>query len=72
MEGLTIGRIVHYVNAGKHRAAVVTHVWSKEGGTVNLYIFPDGSHPLENLTPTSVRFDETAGEAYTWHWIEKA
>lgn len=72
MDGLTIGRIVHYLNAGKHRAAVVTHVWDKETGVVNLYVFPDGSHPLETITPTSVKFDAEAIEAYTWHWIEKA
>lgn len=72
MEGVIEGRIVRYVNVGKHRAAVITHVWSKETGMVNLYVFPDGSHELTNITPTSVKFDADASEAYTWHWIEKA
>ena len=72
MEGLIEGRMVHYLNGGKHRAAVVTHIWNKENGLVNLYVFPDGSHELTTLTPTSVKFDADAHEAYTWHWIEKA
>lgn len=71
MEGLTTGRIVHYINGDKHRAAVITYVWG-DSGVVNLYVFPDGSHPLENLTPTSISFDNTASEPRTWHWIEKA
>jgi hypothetical protein len=73
MEGLTEGRIVHYVPAGgfnKNRAAVITHVWG-DNGTVNLYVFPDGSYEMGNLTPTSVKYDET-GERDTWHWIPKA
>jgi len=71
MEGLTEGQIVHFIVEGLHRPAVVTHVWSKESGTINLYVFPDGSYPLDNFTPTSVTFDENARNS-TWHWIEKA
>ena len=72
MDGLTSGRIVHYVTpeGAYHRPAVITHVWN-EAGTVNLFVFPDGSHPLENNTPTSVSYDKD-GSAFSWHWIEKA
>lgn len=72
MEGLTEGRMVHYVVNGLHRAAVVTRVWDTVGGLVNLYVFPDGTTPLTNETPVSVRFDATASKSNTWHWIEKA
>lgn len=75
MKGLTKGRIVHYVehseDGGHHRAAVVTHVWGDNHGTINLFVFPDGSHPLENNIPTSVIYDENHANN-TWHWIEKA
>lgn len=72
MDRLTEGRIVHYVVDGfnEARAAVITHVWG-ENGTVNLYIFPDGSFQMDNLTPTSVTYDES-GKSGTWHWIKKA
>ena len=73
MEGLTEGRIVHYVDLfeGKHRSAVITHVWNKETGMVNVYVFPDGSYPTGQLTPTSILFDANTSKN-TWHWIEKA
>lgn len=75
MEGLIEGRIVHYVDGMLHRAAVITRVWDG-AGIVNLFIFPDGSFPIQNNTLTSIRFDdgEKTGtkEHGTWHWIEKA
>ena len=74
MDGLTEGRMVHYVTADMHRAAVITKVWGnpKVDGTstVNLFVFPDGSYPLSNNTPTSVMFNAD-GAPNTWHWIEK-
>lgn len=43
MEGLTEGRMVHYVLPnGDHRPAVVVKVWNKEDGYVNLQVFTDG------------------------------
>jgi hypothetical protein len=72
MEGLTEGRMVHFVaRDGMHRSAVITHVWNKETGMINLFVFPDGSHSIESTTPTSISFDAT-GAVNTWHWIEKA
>lgn len=44
MEGLAVGRIVHYVSSDTEfrcRPALVLHVWSEQG-TVNLAVFPDG------------------------------
>lgn len=40
-EGLTEGRIVHYVMPdGRHRPAIIVRVWNKDG-TVNLTVFTD-------------------------------
>jgi hypothetical protein len=70
MDGLTVGRMVHFVFEKQHRAAVITHVWG-DNGTVNLHVFRDGSYPFGPETPTSVQYDEGKAEN-TWHWIEKA
>ena len=73
MEGLTVGRIVHFVWDGLCKASVVTHVWDKNTGLVNLFVFRD---PSANLitpeTPTSVVFSDIEHRDGTWHWIEKA
>ena len=81
MEGLTEGRIVHYVLAdggsmGEHRPAIVVKVWSKESGTSNLTVFTDwsndGQHNENGIRwTTSVQYSE-GKEPGTWHWIEKA
>jgi hypothetical protein len=75
MDGLTVGRMVHYVaygtpkgeyEAGAHRAAVVAEVFDKEAGIVKLAIFnPTGIHWNESTYSE----EKTPG---TWHWIEKA
>ena len=56
MDGLTEGRIVHYViKEGVHRPAIVVNVWNVSGGCegyINLMVFTDGSNDLmyfENL-----------------------
>lgn len=81
MDGLTEGRIVHYVlphgpSRGEHRPAIVVKVWSKDMGTVNLQVFTDGSNDGENyaagvLWQTSIVYSEDK-EPDTWHWIEPA
>lgn len=47
MEGLTVGRMVHYVlpsgpSQGEHRPAVIVHVFDHVNGMVNLQVFIDG------------------------------
>lgn len=49
LDGLAVGRIVHYVMPnGQHRPAVVVRVWGEEmcpaGETVQLQVFTDGSN----------------------------
>jgi len=88
MEGLTEGRIVHFVlSSGEHRPAIVVKNWrgewgyAEEDGFVNLQVFVDGSndntvYPVS--TPPSYMVWETSikysaePEPRTWHWIEKA
>lgn len=63
MEGLTEGRIVHYVlpdngdglckSVGAHRPAMVVLVcpkeWGYPDGAVNLMVFVDGSNDVQNF-----------------------
>ncbi len=75
MEGLTVGRMVHYVaygtpggeyEAGAHRAAVVAEVKDAERGVCVLTVFnPTGIH--WNTAPYSAE-----PKPGTWHWIERA
>lgn len=58
MEGLSEGRIVHYVPAehdellskahreGRHLAAIVVRDWKSAAGVVNLIVFPDGRNDM--------------------------
>lgn len=47
MDGLTEGRIVHYVLPnGEHRPAMVVRVWNKSAGTVNLQVFTDSDNDI--------------------------
>ncbi len=82
MEGLTEGRIVHYVlPSGSHRPAIVVNAWKhvveyRESGRVNLQVFTDFKNDGEDYASgqywaTSVPYSETP-EPGTWHWIEKA
>lgn len=86
MEGLTEGRIVHYVLAtgdstGQHRPAIIVKCWRQssgymERGVVNLQVFTDFTNDGEdyvtgNVWRTSVPYSERMIPG-TWHWIEKA
>lgn len=86
MDGLTEGRIVHFVmNDGDHRAAIIARVWGKESGVVNLTVFTDWSNDIEGngneqlneqiakgiLWRTAVQYSEDP-KPNTWHWIERA
>ena len=77
MDGLTEGRVVHYVAPnGAHLAAIVTRLWGASG-VVNLNVqFPgDGDNGAYDSSPverrTSVVFSADP-KPNTWHWIEKA
>lgn len=83
MQGLTEGRIVHFVlDKDQHRPAVIVKVWSKETGTSNLQVFVDGTNDkyygvglFEQIAGmmwrTSVVYSEEP-KVGTWHWIEPA
>jgi hypothetical protein len=84
MEGLTEGRIVHFIlnkgrNIGDHRPAIVVRVWRMADGTpptngcCQLQVFTDDTNdglPCV-MWETSILYDEKCGPG-TWHWIEKA
>lgn len=85
MEGLTEGRIVHYVlpdgkSRGASRPAIVVNSWPdvnpelRTKGYCNLMVFVDGDNDYEGkslIWATSKTFSEN-GEPGTWHWIPKA
>lgn len=76
MEGLTVGRMVHYVAYGTpggefpqgvHRAAVVTEVEDAVNGIVGLCVL----NPTGMFFNRHLRYSEF-NEPGTWHWIERA
>jgi len=87
MEGLTAGRMVHYVLGdghykGEHRPAIVVKLVPPEWGypeedhAVQLQVFMDGTNDGEQyanglMWATSVKYSEDP-KPYTWHWIERA
>lgn len=84
MEGLTEGRIVHYVMPnGEHRPAMVVRVWNVQGsceGYVNLVVIVDGLNDIKSERAgevtttqweTSICSDESDKKPRTWHWIER-
>lgn len=87
VEGLTEGRIVHFVprartageynsthNPESHMPAIVVRVWDKEIGSVNLQVFTDNSNDgfNENVVwRTCVVYSEEP-KPYTWHFLERA
>lgn len=87
MEGLTEGRIVHFVlpdgpHVGEHRPAIIVKVWRQGDGTPpnngysNLVVFMDGKNDGDRYAgcirwETSVIYSADPNPR-TWHWIEKA
>lgn len=81
MEGLSVGRIVHYFNPDfgevTPRAAMIVRVWG-DNGTVNLRVFLDGSN--DKAIPewqTSVQhisqFPDPANQPRVyWDWPARA
>lgn len=81
MDGLTEGRIVHYVvpdgrSQGEHRPAIVVKVWNKDSGMINLQVFTDssndgGAYANPVVWRTSIGYSQEP-LLNTWHWIEPA
>lgn len=71
MEGLTEGRIVHFVlDSGEHRPAIVLRVWRMadgtppENGCCNLTVFRDWSN--DNIPGNFVNATTGQGTALQW------
>ncbi len=72
MDGLTVGRVVHYVTPSAHCAALVIGVVDADTGVVNLAVFQDGlAYGAGPIQATAVPYAEDP-QPHTWHWIEKA
>lgn len=70
MDGLGIGRIVHFTDeVAECQAAVVTHVHDKLTGLVNLHVIPPHGSPR---TLSSVGYAGSTPTPYRWHWTERA
>ena len=66
MNGLTNGRMVHYVDEdGTHEAAVIIRVVDEKEGVVSLFVFIFTDNVVYD-----VKYNET-GKPLTWHWIER-
>lgn len=66
MNGLIVGRMVHYVppdGPDAVQAAVVCRVIDANKGIVHLHVFPSGT----SYVATNVTYFETGGRN-TWHW----
>lgn len=73
MDGLTVGRVVHYslgeLNADC-RAAIVQRVLNRDLGWVELHVFWNAFDTyLKKPETNQVRFSAIR-EKHTWHWIE--
>lgn len=69
MEGLGVGRVVHYaVDRETSFAAIVTNVLNKEIGLVNLTVFRDLPGNDGAVFRALSRGFSEAGEPGTWHW----
>ena len=72
MDGLTVGRMVHFMCGEVHRAAIVVDVQDKEKGIVTLFVF---SLPQDQCGGFFMNINSEYSESLndsTWHWIEKA
>lgn len=88
IEGLTVGRIVHYTFSegdvpkrpdavGTDAAAIVVHDWNKETGCVNLLVFADGTNDTGDADRGNVLWLTSRTFSETpkrgfWHWPERA
>lgn len=84
MEGLAIGRIVHYVlpSNGEHRPAIVVNIPPNLGpglmnaGCCNLVVFLDRDHDYEakehgTQMPANCVISGINNIPNTWHWPER-
>lgn len=87
MEGLAIGRIVHFVlpsgrSAGQHRPAIVVRLWGTPTAdytpAVQLQVLTDGTNDFDRETPGADGLLWATSvpyseepKPYTWHWPER-
>lgn len=70
LEGVAVGRNVHYVSSGGiDSLAFITRVWNTAEGVVNLFVIRDDD-VRDYHFETSVKHSDDK-ETGTWHFIEK-
>lgn len=77
MEGLTVSRLVHWVDpcSGDHQAAVITAVYEPQDWPadsqfcVDLFVFPT-RYECEGAVRVGVGFSSKHCPGH-WHWIER-
>lgn len=82
MDGLAVGRIVHYVmedglHKGEVRPAIIVKVWDgSQNGCCQLQVFTDGTNDGERyasgVTWKTSRVYDADGGPGTWHWPVRA
>lgn len=78
MEGLTEGRIVHYVarKNADHAPALIVRVVDRDPVRVNLCVFASSTTQASRWgAPVQIENDvpySDAKEPFSWHWIERA
>lgn len=76
MDGLTVGRNVHFIVGGEHLAAIITKVHDAAGEIQLTVFYPD--EPLfgfgggQSSSHRASYAHESKAQNGTWHWIERA
>jgi hypothetical protein len=68
MEGLQVGRIVHFVTMdGEHLAGIVSYIWNPQG-MVNMHVFNPMNGSTQFFSSVQYRADPVP---YSWHYPER-
>ena len=71
MNGLSIGRMVHFVNKeGHHRPAIVIEVVDQVKGVANLQVFNAKKRSVRNTSHEMKRKFSEEHLINTWHWMD--
>lgn len=72
MDGLTVGRMVHFVvKDDVHRAAIIVNVLDANKGICDLFVFTAPKDERPNFTYAGAWYAEGKYNS-TWHWMEPA
>lgn len=73
MDGLTEGRIVHFVvKPDVHRAAIIVNIQDRYSGVCDLFVFSMPQDERGGFFMHMGAWHNETKQVDTWHWIEKA